>query len=92
MFAKFDTDVARRHVSSQNTCNDVELSYNDVQLKEIRCRTKEEAGRTKLIDKLKRVLCEAISPTYVPIIEQVLKDTIITGMKSEVLCGLETSG
>ena len=80
MFAKFDTDAARRRFLNQCACKEVDLKYNDVSLKAIRCRTKEEADRTKHIDKLKRVLCEAISQKYDQVSEQALKDTIITGM------------
>ena len=58
----------------------MDLKYNDVSLKAIRCRTKEEADRTKHIDKLKRVLCETISQKYDQVSEQALKDTIIIGM------------
>ena len=46
----------------------------------MQCRTVEEKAKTRHIDKLKRVLCEAITEAHKDVPDEILKDQVVTGM------------
>ena len=82
MFVKFRSENDRKNFLKTIHGDELKITFNESPIKVLRCRTREEADRTRHIDKLKRAVCEAISLVHPDVDDQKLREHVITGMNN----------
>jgi hypothetical protein len=79
-FIKFESDTARRRFLQKVHSDELVIKHDGHKLRFSRCRTREQAEKTKHIDKCKRAIIETIKAKYPDVPDESFKNKVETGM------------